>query len=89
MGSRFFGLTPNDKEVYLEPVFVLIYYMGFSYREAFLLPIWQRRWYIDRLMKEMKDSQGASKPASDNTPDARSMMGRQRAQVPAKLRRFT
>ena len=40
---------------------------------------------------EIKKSNGkqSSHAAHQNTPDARSMMGRYRAQVPAKLRRFT
>ncbi len=89
MGFPFFGLTPNDKEIYLEPIFILMYYMGFSHREAVTLPIWQRKWFIDRFVQEMKDSQGGDKSAHNNSPDARAMQGRSRSQVPAKLRRFT
>lgn len=66
-----------------------MYYMGFSYREAYDLPLWQREWFIKRINKELKASQGQSHAAHANTPDARSMMNKARAQVPAKLRRFT
>jgi len=66
-----------------------MYYMGFSHREAVSLAIWQRKWFIDRFIKEMKDSQGGDKAAHNNSADVRAMMGRSRSQVPAKLRRFT
>ena len=70
--------------------------MGFTYVECYNIPVWQRIWFIERLNKEIKrandanNGQGApTRGAHDNTPDARQLMGRQRAQVPANLRRFT
>ena len=73
-----------------------MYYMGFTYCEGYNISIWMRRWFIDRLNKEIKKSneanggQGAATRAMDqNTPDVRAMMGRHRNMVPAKLRRFT
>ena len=93
MVPRFFGLTPSDKEVYLEQIFLLMYYMGFSYNEGYDLPIWKRVWFIKRINEEIKKSNEANAPASraahDNTPDQRALSGRSRANVPAKLRRFT
>jgi len=89
----FFGLTPTDKEIYLEPIFLLMYYLGFSYSEGYSLPIWQRTWFIQRINTEIKRSNEANAPTSraahDNNPEARSMMNKQRAHVPARLRRFT
>lgn len=66
-----------------------MYYMGFNYTEAYSIPMWQRIWFIERINKEMKKSEGASRAAHQNTPDDRSMLGRSRSQVPSKLRRFT
>tara|TARA_B100000287_G_C20019659_1_gene538001 strand:- start:184 stop:462 length:279 start_codon:yes stop_codon:yes gene_type:complete len=90
---RFFGLTPSDKEAYLEQIFLLMYYMGFSYTEGYDLPIWQRTWFIKRINEEIKRSNEANAPASraahDNTAQQRAMQGRGRSDVPAKLRRFT
>ncbi len=63
--------------------------MGFSYHECMTLPIWKRRWFIQRLNQEIKKSQGQSRGAQQNDPSTRQMMGRARSQVPAKLRRFT
>jgi len=68
-----------------------MYYMGFSYIEAYNVPIWIRHWFIGRLNDEIKKS-NKNQPthaAHQNSADSRSMMGRHRAQVPAKLRRFT
>jgi hypothetical protein len=93
---HFFGLTHNDKKIFLEQIFLLMYYMGFTYVESYSIPIWQRRWFITRLNDEIKKSKdgnnGQAPPthaAHQNTPDARAMMGRYRSMVPANLRRFT
>ena len=67
--------------------------MGFTYEGAYSLPVWQRVWFIQRLNDEIeksnKNNEGATKAAHHNTADQRALMGRSRAQVPAKLRRFT
>ena len=71
-----------------------MYYMGFTYYEAYNIPVWQRNWFIKRINKEFEkaNQQGKSvqtKAAHTNTPDARALMGNSRQAVPAKLRRFT
>jgi hypothetical protein len=70
-----------------------MYYAGFSYKEAINLPVAYKRWFIERIVKEMKRSSEEGNPQSralhDNTPDVRSMQGRSREQVPSRLRRFT
>lgn len=76
--------------MYLEQIFLLMYYMGFTYLEAYNIPIWVRVWMIKRLNKELKQSgEAGSRAAHQNSPDARAMMNRHRSQVPSKLRRFT
>lgn len=65
-----------------------MYYMGFSYQESLILPIYKRRWFLERTNKEIKKS-NVSKGHQNNHPEARAMMGRARAQVPSKLRRFS
>ncbi len=73
-----------------------MYYMGFTYSEAYSIPIWQREWFLDRLNREIErtneanNNQGATtRAAHHNSADLRSMQGRHRQQVPARLRRFT
>lgn len=72
----------------------MMYYMGFTYYEAYNIPIWQRNWFIARLNKEFQkarenDSPQQSRAAHTNTAEARALMGNHRQHVPAKLRRFT
>ncbi len=84
----FFGLTTNDKEIFLEHIFLLMYYMGFTYDEAYNLPVWQRIWFINRVNSEIKKAND-SRAAQHNDPQTRALKGKMRSQVPAKLRRFT
>lgn len=68
-----------------------MYYIGFTYQDAYNLPIWKRQWFIERTVKEFKASSGdkvATKAAHANTPDQRALMGL-RPDAPARLRRFT
>ena len=70
-----------------------MYYGGFSYTEIYNLPVSYKRWFIQRISNELNktaekgDTQ--TKALHQNTPDIRSLQGRMRSQVPAKLRRFT
>ena len=67
-----------------------MYYMGFTYVEAYNIPVWQRIWFIERLNKEIKKTNGQqSRAAHQNDPETRALMNRHRSQVPSKLRRFT
>lgn len=71
-----------------------MYYMGFSYYEAYNIPIWQRTWFIRRLNQEFNKAKENNQPvqskaAHTNTAEARALSGNHRQQVPAKLRRFT
>ncbi len=70
-----------------------MYYMGFTYREAYMLPIWQRIWFINRISEEFKRANErqsqASRAAHDNTPDMRALQGNSRSHVPSRLSRFT
>ena len=82
----FFGLTSNDKEIFMEPIFILVYYMGMTYREAYTLPIWQRRWYIERVVEEIKKSNGQSK---GNDQNQRAWSQKTRQQGPQRTKRFS
>jgi len=94
--SRFFGLQPSDKEqLILEPAFLLMYYAGFTYRETYSLPVPYKRWFIDRLVKELNKGKddpnqaSANRALHANTPEVRQMQGMTRPQTPSRLRRFT
>jgi len=91
----FFGLRPEDKEsLVLEPTFILMYYGGFTYKEAYNIPVQYKKWFIDRIVKEMtkgNDGEGASqsRAAHQNSPETRALMGMARTESPARLRRFS
>lgn len=82
----FFGLRPSDKDIILEQIFNLMYYIGFSYRDAYRLPIYQRRWFIERVVQEIKNTNSSKghKSAEENA-----LTGKMRTQSPANLRRFS
>lgn len=91
---RFFGLRPEDKEqLVLEPAFLLMYYGGFLWHETIHLPVAYKRWFIDRLVRELNKGEGegtsSSRALHQNSPDVRAMQNKARAQTPSRLRRFT
>lgn len=52
--KTFFGLTYEySKQVY-EQLFLLQYYGGWSFIEAYNLPIPLRQWFVERLSNEIK-----------------------------------
>jgi len=74
----------------------LTYYGGLTGSEAYNLPVQVKRWWIERIVKELNkggpDGDGGSNPSRalhTNSPDVRAMQNRSRAQVPSRLRRFT
>ena len=50
----FFGLTPEYNESVYEEFFFLKYHGGWSFVEAYNLPIKLRRWFVGRLVKQLK-----------------------------------
>lgn len=90
-GFPFFGLTPADREaVLLEPTFLLMHHLGFTYADAISLPVTYKRWFIQRIVKERSESaetgQTSSRTMQANDPHVRAMQGKHRTDVPARLR---
>lgn len=69
-----------------------MYYGGFTFREAYNVPVVYKRWFIDRIVKELNrgadDGQNQSRALHQNSPDVRAMQNRSRTHVPSRLRRF-
>lgn len=59
----FFGLTPEFMEQVYEQFFLMKYYGGWSFIEAYNLPVALRTWFIERLSKQIKDEAEANKKA--------------------------
>ena len=64
-----------------------MYYQGFSYRDAYKIPIWQRVWFVERIQKEITNQNGENKGHQD--PQTRALTGKHRQFAPANQRRFT
>lgn len=87
-------MGPEDREpLMLEPCFLLIYYGGMTWTEAWNLPVAYRRWFIERISKELNKGEAKDNPPTralhQNSPDVRAMQGHAREQTPSRLRRFT
>ena len=70
---RFFGLTPNNKDLYLEQIYILIYHLGFTYQDAYNCPVWQRFWFISRFKKDIEEAKEQNKVV--NTQSKRNTSG--------------
>ena len=60
----FFGLTPEYNESVYEEFFFMKYHGGWSFAEAYNLPIKLRRWFVERLIRQLEDEQAAAEKAN-------------------------
>jgi len=70
----------------------LIYYGGFTWKETMSLPVAYKRWFIERISKELSKDNGdggESRALHQNSPDVRAMQNKTRSNSPSRLRRFT
>lgn len=67
-GFRFFGLTPEYKISLHEEIFSLCYHGqgGFSWEEVYSLPIYLRRFYIQKIVKFVEERNKAQQSANSN-----------------------
>jgi len=75
-----------------------MYYCGFTHQDCKALPVYERTWFINRLVEEFTRQQKSSeenntpmmsRAAHHNTPETRQLMGMNRAEGPNRTRRFT
>lgn len=59
----FFGLTSDYMESVYEQFFLLKYHGGWSFMEAYNLPVSLRTWFLERLGKQLTDEAEANKKA--------------------------
>lgn len=55
LGLTFFGLTDKYVEAIYEQFFLLKHHGGWSFMEAYNLPVGLRLWFLKRLQKQFKD----------------------------------
>jgi hypothetical protein len=63
----FFGLTDEYTESVYEEIFNLKYHGGWSFIEAYNLPIQLRQWFVKRLVKQFKDEKAQMDAAQRKT----------------------
>ena len=61
----FFGLSDSYMEQVYEQFFYLKYTGGWSFTEAYNLPVGLRRWFMNRLIKQLDDENKAIEEAKD------------------------
>jgi hypothetical protein len=61
---NFFGLSPEHIKNVYEEFFLLKYHGGWSFIEAYNLPIVIRRWFLERLVAEIKREAEQAKKAN-------------------------
>ena len=54
-GLTFFGLTDKYMETVYEQFFLLKHHGGWSFIEAYNLPVGLRHWFLKRLQKQFED----------------------------------
>jgi hypothetical protein len=60
----FFGLSDEYQKQVYEQFFILKYHGGWSFIEAYNLPVGLRMWFIERLTKQLKDEAEAMEKAT-------------------------
>ena len=63
MERTFFGLTSKYMEAVYEQFFLLKHFGGWSFIEAYNLPVGLREWFINRLQKQFEEEAKAAKKA--------------------------
>ena len=66
MGQAFFGLTSRYMKAVYEQFFLLKHFGGWSFIEAYNLPIGLRNWFIERLEKQYEQEAKQIKKSRKN-----------------------
>jgi len=59
----FFGLTDEYMSAVYEQFFLLKYHGGWSFLEAYNLPVGLRNWFIERMQKQFQEEKAAMEDA--------------------------
>lgn len=63
MGRSFFGLSSDYSEQLYEQIFLMKHYGGWSFTEAYNLPVGLRNWFYQRLVKQYEEENKAAESA--------------------------
>jgi len=73
--STFFGLNPEYMEGVYEQFFLLKYHGGWSFTEAYSLPIKLREWFLKRLVRQKTEESEAVEQASKGSTGQGTVLG--------------
>ena len=73
--QTFFGLSPEYMENVYEQFFVLKYHGGWSFTEAYSLPIKLREWFLKRLIEQKQQEQEAVEEVSSTSRATKTVLG--------------
>ena len=62
--QSFFGLTSEYMQAVYEQFFYMKYSGGWSFTEAYSLPVGLRKWFFERLVKQLEAEKEANENAS-------------------------
>jgi hypothetical protein len=71
-----FGLTNEYMQNVYEQFFFLQYSGGWSLTEAYNLPVGLRKWFVERLIKQLKDEKEAMESAQKGNSGAKTLTKR-------------
>lgn len=63
----FFGLSSEYMENVYEQFFFLKHHGGWSFTEAYSLPVGLRKWFVDRLVKQFEEEKKQMEKAKRNS----------------------
>jgi hypothetical protein len=81
----FFGLTDDYMEHVYEQFFFLKYAGGWSFTEAYNLPIGLREWFTNRLVKQLEQESEAVQKASRGGGRSQTLTAHNQPQLPPDL----
>ena len=73
--QTFFGLSPEYMENVYEQFFVLKYHGGWSFTEAYSLPIKLREWFLKRLIDQKNQEKEAVEAATTGGKGNQTVLG--------------
>jgi len=84
-GRNFFGLTAEYIESVYEQFFFLKYSGGWSFIEAYNLPVGLRKWFVERLIKQIETENEAIESASKGRGKSQTLSAHNQPQVPGMM----
>ena len=84
---NFFGLTDNYMEGVYEQFFFLKYAGGWSFTEAYNLPVGLRSWFVDRLVQQLEAEKEAMNSNSSGGSNSQTLSAHNQPMAPPQMRR--